>query len=103
MCFRLDEAGICEENEAAGTKSSLEMRQERLRMRLNQLEEQALAEKPWQLKGEVCASTRPHNSLLEEMLEFDLTTRAGEKVRGSEPRVGMQKCATILLVAQLRI
>lgn len=74
--FRLDEARISEENEATGTKSSLEMRQERLRVRVNQLEEQALSEKPWQLKGEVSASTRPHNSLLEEMVEFDLTTRA---------------------------
>jgi U3 small nucleolar RNA-associated protein MPP10 len=74
--FRLDETGISKENGATGTKSSLEMRQERLRMRLNQLEEQALAEKPWQQKGEVSASTRPHNSLLEEMVEFDLTTRA---------------------------
>jgi len=98
MCFRLNEAGVSEENEAAGTKSSLEMRQERLQARLNQLEEQALAEKPWQLKGEVSASTRPHNALLEEMVEFDLTTRAGEKVRETDPRRRLQKCATIWLI-----
>jgi U3 small nucleolar RNA-associated protein MPP10 len=68
------------ENEAVGTKSSLERRQERLRMRLDDLEEQALAEKTWQLKGEVSASARPQNSLLEEVVEFDLTTRPGEVV-----------------------
>ncbi|XP_033607004.1 U3 small nucleolar ribonucleoprotein protein MPP10 isoform X2 [Cryptotermes secundus] len=63
------------ENEAEEAKSSLERRQERLRARLDDLEEQALAEKPWQLKGEVSASARPQNSLLEEVVEFDLTMR----------------------------
>ncbi|XP_021930767.1 U3 small nucleolar ribonucleoprotein protein MPP10 isoform X2 [Zootermopsis nevadensis] len=63
------------ENDTVGAKSSMEMRQERLRARLDQLEDQALAEKPWQMKGEVSASSRPQNSLLEEVVEFDLTTR----------------------------
>lgn len=56
-------------------KSSLEMRQERLKNKIGKLEEEALAEKPWQLKGEVSASNRPQNSLLEEFVEFDITTR----------------------------
>ncbi|KAK2588758.1 hypothetical protein KPH14_001640 [Odynerus spinipes] len=56
-------------------KSSLEARQERLRQKISQLEEEALAEKPWQLKGEVNAGVRPQNSLLEEYVEFDVTTR----------------------------
>lgn len=82
-CFRFEEAGMSgEENEAVEAKSSLERRQERLRARLDDLEEQALAEKPWQLKGEVSASARPQNSLLEEVVEFDLTTRPGENVVG---------------------
>ncbi|KAI4498789.1 hypothetical protein M0802_005964 [Mischocyttarus mexicanus] len=57
------------------TKSSLEARQERLQVRIQKLEEEALAEKPWQLKGEVNANIRPPNSLLEEYVEFDVTSR----------------------------
>jgi hypothetical protein len=83
VCFRFVEAGMSsEENEAPEAKSSLERRQERLRARLDDLEEQALTERPWQLKGEVSASARPPNSLLEEVVEFDLTTRPGEDVVG---------------------
>lgn len=56
-------------------KSSLETRQERLRSRIEELEEAAISEKPWQLKGEVDAANRPQNSLLEEHVEFDITSR----------------------------
>lgn len=56
-------------------KSSLETRQERLKKRIEKLEEEAIGDKPWQLKGEVNASNRPQNSLLEEFVEFDITTR----------------------------
>lgn len=56
-------------------KSSLETRQERLKNRIEKLEEEAIGDKPWQLKGEVNASNRPQNSLLEEFVEFDITTR----------------------------
>ena len=34
-----------------------------------------VTDKQWQLKGEVTARTRPKESLLEEYLEFDHTTR----------------------------
>lgn len=56
-------------------KSSLEMRQERLKTKIEKLEKEAISDKPWQLKGEVTATNRPQNSLLEEFVEFDITTR----------------------------
>lgn len=63
------------EDEKKATKSNLEARQERIQARIKQLEDQVLGEKPWQMKGEISASRRPQNSLLEEVVEFDLTTR----------------------------
>lgn len=56
-------------------ESSLEARQKRLMMRIQELEEEAVGEKPWQFKGEVSASNRPQNSLLEEFVEFDVSVR----------------------------
>lgn len=45
--------------------------------KIAELEESNLGEKPWQLKGEIAAGTRPENSLLQEHLQFDHTTRQG--------------------------
>ncbi|XP_034836791.1 U3 small nucleolar ribonucleoprotein protein MPP10 [Maniola hyperantus] len=56
-------------------KSEFELRQQRLKQQISKLEEKTLTEAPWQLKGEIDASKRPQNSLLEEVLDFDLTTR----------------------------
>lgn len=56
----------------------MELRQERLKKKIESLEEDLVSEKPWQMKGEVSAMKRPQNSLLEEVVEFDLTTRPGE-------------------------
>lgn len=61
--------------EDVALRSSFEARQERLQMRIKDLEEEAISEKPWQLKGEVSGPNRPQNSLLEEFVEFDMTTR----------------------------
>ena len=41
------------------------------------MEEAALAEKSWQLTGEVQARARPLDSLLQEDLEFEQQTRTG--------------------------
>lgn len=56
-------------------KSSHEMMQERLQKKIENIENKMLDDKPWQMKGEVKADNRPQNSLLEEILEFDSTTR----------------------------
>ncbi|KAI8425823.1 hypothetical protein MSG28_011598 [Choristoneura fumiferana] len=73
-----------EEDEAENTKigsekdekkSEFEHRQDRLKQTITRLEEKMLKEAPWQLKGEVDAVKRPQNSLLEEVVDFDLTSR----------------------------
>lgn len=56
-------------------KSTLETRQGRLLMKIKELEDEAISEKPWQLKGEVSGSNRPQNSLLEEFVVADINTR----------------------------
>lgn len=45
--------------------------------KIEELEKAALAEKPWQLAGEVTAQTRPENSMLEEDVEFEQASRLG--------------------------
>lgn len=49
--------------------------------KIQELEKHALAEKPWQLSGEVTAQARPENSMLEEDVEFDQTSRMGEQLQ----------------------
>uniref|UniRef100_A0A1B6LZ90 U3 small nucleolar ribonucleoprotein protein MPP10 n=1 Tax=Graphocephala atropunctata TaxID=36148 RepID=A0A1B6LZ90_9HEMI len=63
-------------------KSSLELRQERLGRVIGRLEDEAVSEKPWQLKGEVTATVRPQNSLLEEALDFDMSVRPAPVMTG---------------------
>lgn len=46
--------------------------------KIEELEKAALAQKSWQLTGEVTAQTRPENSMLEEDVEFEQTGRMGE-------------------------
>lgn len=76
----LDEDDGQEEEESAGEdenepKSSHELKQERLKKKIEHMENAMLDARPWQMKGEVKADNRPQNSLLEEILEFDTTTR----------------------------
>lgn len=58
-----------------GEKSNFELRQERLKNRIADMEDAVMGEKTWQLRGEVDSASRPKNSLLENVLEFDATTR----------------------------
>ncbi|XP_033841004.1 U3 small nucleolar ribonucleoprotein protein MPP10 [Periophthalmus magnuspinnatus] len=57
------------------SKSSFEKRQEKMSERISELEKAALAEKPWQLTGEVSAQARPENSMLEEDVDFEQSSR----------------------------
>lgn len=64
-----------EEEEDTEPKSTLEARQKRLLKKIKELEEEAIGEKPWQLKGEISGPNRPQNSLLEEFVEVDITKK----------------------------
>ncbi|XP_037341964.2 U3 small nucleolar ribonucleoprotein protein MPP10 [Pungitius pungitius] len=57
------------------SKSSFEKRQEKMSEKIEELEKTALADKPWQLSGEVTSLTRPENSMLEEDVEFEQSGR----------------------------
>ena len=46
-----------------------------MRKLINKLEDENVADKPWQLTGEVTSQHRPVNSLLEEVFSFDHMTR----------------------------
>lgn len=62
------------------SKSSFEKRQEKMSEKIKELENTALGEKPWQLSGEVTAQTRPENSMLEEDVEFEQTSRMAPSI-----------------------
>lgn len=64
-----------DEMELDEPKSSHEIKQERLKKKIARMEESLLEKKAWQMKGEIKADSRPQNSLLEEVLEFESTTR----------------------------
>lgn len=46
-----------------------------LKKKIAELESAAMADKPWQLMGEVTATDRPENSLLQEDLDFEFATK----------------------------
>merc|ERR1712226_735414 len=52
-----------------------ERRMQKYREKIEQIEEQSLAEKPWQLMGEATAAKRPTDSLLAEVLTYDSSAR----------------------------
>ena len=51
-----------------------------MRKKLERLEAAQVAEKPWQLKGEVGGKQRPENSLLEATLDFEQATKAAPTI-----------------------
>ncbi|KAI8616214.1 Mpp10 protein-domain-containing protein [Chytriomyces sp. MP71] len=55
--------------------SKFEMEQRQLADQISSLENEAVAEKSWTLKGEVSGKARPANSLLEEDLEIEHASR----------------------------
>ncbi|XP_072320821.1 U3 small nucleolar ribonucleoprotein protein MPP10 [Eucyclogobius newberryi] len=57
------------------SKSPFEKRLEKMSEKISELEKAALGEKPWQLTGEVSAQARPENSMLEEDVEFEQSSR----------------------------
>ncbi|XP_023187906.1 U3 small nucleolar ribonucleoprotein protein MPP10 [Xiphophorus maculatus] len=67
--------GKASSSEKSEVKSSYEKRQEKMSQKIQELENAALAEKAWQLSGEVTAQTRPENSMLEEDVEFEQASR----------------------------
>jgi len=48
---------------------------------MKSIEKDMLNPKPWQLTGEIEGQKRPENSLLEEYLQYDRTTRLRMKQR----------------------
>jgi U3 small nucleolar RNA-associated protein MPP10 len=63
------------ESEDQVPKSRFEKQQEKLKKVISELEAEAVAEKDWALKGEVDASKRPKNSLLEHTLDVDYASK----------------------------
>lgn len=60
-----------------------------MKKQIEELENAALSKKPWQLSGEVSAQTRPENSMLEEDVAFDQTSRMGESFMPISTAVGL--------------
>lgn len=59
--------------------------------KIQELENASLAEKAWQLSGEVTAQTRPENSMLEEDVEFEQASRLGKHLFSCFS-IGQQLC-----------
>lgn len=57
------------------TMSAYQKKIVKLKEQIGALEEQLVAEKPWVLRGEATAKSRPKNSLLEVNLDFEQATK----------------------------
>ncbi|CAF0721854.1 unnamed protein product [Rotaria sp. Silwood1] len=56
-------------------RSEFEKQQIQLKRQIKSIEKDMLSAKPWQLTGEIEGQKRPENSLLEEYVQYDRTTR----------------------------
>ncbi|ETL27998.1 hypothetical protein L916_18560 [Phytophthora nicotianae] len=65
-----------EELAERGIMSSHQRQRQRLQKEIKDLEQEAISEKPWLLKGEVRSAARPENSLLEAVLDYDRPVKA---------------------------
>jgi len=73
------ESSDTSEDEEVPMKGSKDMQnkgtQSKLEKQIEDLEQQLVTEKPWQMTGETTSSSRPSNSLLETTPEFELATK----------------------------
>ena len=69
-----------EMGEDAVPMSRHERSQKRIQEKIDELEAFNIGEKPWQLKGEVHGGARPLDSMLQEDVEFDVTTRPAPEI-----------------------
>ncbi|XP_065060004.1 U3 small nucleolar ribonucleoprotein protein MPP10-like [Rhopilema esculentum] len=67
------DVGKAKEDEAKKNMSRFEKESVKMKEKIVALEEDNIAEKPWQLVGEATAAKRPKNSLLAEDLSFEQT------------------------------
>ncbi|KAJ1915742.1 U3 snoRNP protein [Mycoemilia scoparia] len=70
-----DDDDLEDKDENGVVKSEFEKQQERMRKRIEKMEDEIVAEKEWTMKGEVGSRARPLNSLLEEDLTFDYASK----------------------------
>ncbi|KAL1435533.1 hypothetical protein MTO96_000196 [Rhipicephalus appendiculatus] len=69
-------------------KSSFEQSQEFIKKKIKQFEERNLEPRPWRLQGEVEATARPENSLLQEHIQFDHATRQPVAITDETTKLG---------------
>lgn len=55
--------------------STFEKFQQKMNRQIEELEKENISEKPWTMTGEVSSKERPINSLLEEVVDFDILTK----------------------------
>lgn len=74
--LRLALADDDDDEEEPKVKSTFEKHQDRLQKTISEFESENIGEKPWMLMGEVEASKRPMNSLLEHDVDFEFSSKA---------------------------